>query len=61
MMPSLPTADLEHLYDRLAEAIDAAGPERAPLMLAKLALLAAERIGDAALFAGLIEEAGRDL
>jgi hypothetical protein len=30
-------------------------------MLTKLALLAAGRIGDAALFADLIEEAGRDL
>jgi hypothetical protein len=61
MTTSLSTADLEQLYDRLAEAIDAAGAEKAPLMLVKLALLAAERIGDAALFAGLIEEGGRDL
>ncbi len=61
MTLSLSTADLEQLYDRLAEAIDAAGPDRAPVLLTKLALLAAGRIGDAALFADLIEEAGRDL
>jgi len=61
MTSSLSTADLEQLYDRLAEAMDAAGPEKTPLMLVKLALLAAERIGDAALFTSLIEDAGRDL
>jgi hypothetical protein len=61
MTTTLSTADLEQLYDRLAEAIDAAGPDKAPLLLTKLALLAAERIGDAALFKALIADAGRDL
>jgi hypothetical protein len=61
MRPTLSTADLEQLYDRLAEAIDTAGPDKASLLLTKLALLAAERVGDAALFAALIDEAGRDL
>lgn len=61
MSTTLSTADLEQLYDRLAEAIDTAGPDKTPLLLTKLALLAAERIGDAALFEALIGEAGRDL
>ena len=38
----------ERLYDALALAIDAAGPEREALLLTKLALLLANEIGDEA-------------
>lgn len=38
----------QRLYDALAEAIDAAGPAQAPLLLTKLALLPANGIGDEA-------------
>lgn len=36
----------ERLYDALAQAIDAAGPEQESLFLTKLALLLANQIGD---------------
>ena len=58
-MLSLP--DLEATYDRLAEAVDAAGPERSELMLAKLVLLLAQELGDADRVAILLKEALRDL
>ena len=54
------TADLENVYDCLAQAIDAAG-DKSELMLVKLALLSAQRLGDPGVFEGLIETAGRDL
>lgn len=38
----------ERLYDALAQAIDAAGPEQESLFLTKLALLLANQIGDEA-------------
>ena len=53
--------DLEALWERLAEAIDQAGPARAPLMLAKLALLFAEELGDPARANELITIALEDL
>ena len=52
---------LETVYDRLAEAIDKAGPDKAQLFLVKLALLSAEALGDAAHFERLAAEALRDL
>lgn len=52
---------LETVYERLAEAIDAAGPEKETLLLAKLALLLAEALGDPDRVVGLIEDAARDL
>ena len=58
-MMTLP--DIEATYDRLAEAIDAAGTERSELMLAKLALLLAQELGDAARIAALIDAALQDL
>jgi len=57
---TMTTADLEQVYDRLAQAIDAAG-DKSELMLVKLALLSAQRLGDPGVFEGLIETAGRDL
>lgn len=57
----LSQADLEATYDRLAEAIDAAGADRSELMLVKLALLLAQDLGDADRVAALIAEAQTDL
>ncbi|MBV8911493.1 MAG: hypothetical protein JOZ05_00480 [Acetobacteraceae bacterium] len=57
----LPVDDMETLWERLAEAIEQAGPERDRLMLAKLALLFADALGDAARAAALIQSAMEDL
>lgn len=58
-MLSLPA--LEATYDRLAEAIDAAGEAHGEKMLVKLVLLLAQELGDADRVAALMAEAGRDL
>ena len=52
---------LEAAYDRLAEAIDRAGPEKSELFLVKLALLNANGLGQADVFPDHIETALRDL
>lgn len=57
----LSQADLEATYDRLAEAIDAAGPDKGELLLVKLALLLAQDLGDADRVAALIGAAQHDL
>ena len=59
--PGLSIGGLETAYDHLATAIDNVGPERSELMLVKLALLAAEQLGDEQVFADLIARACRDL
>lgn len=46
----LTQAELEAVYDALAQAIDEVGPDKAPLMLTKLALLCANASGDAQWF-----------
>lgn len=56
----LATAGLEDAYDRIAEAIDAAGAHR-ELFLVKLALTLAWRGGDTALLEEAIDIALRDL
>lgn len=53
-------ADLERVYDRLAEAIDRKGND-SELFLVKLALLAAEALNDVERFDALIECAVQDL
>ncbi|MBL8310709.1 MAG: DUF2783 domain-containing protein [Burkholderiales bacterium] len=58
---TLPIEGLEAVYDRLAEAIDRAGPEKAELFLVKLALLNANALGDATRVAAHIDAALRDL
>ncbi|MEX8192388.1 DUF2783 domain-containing protein [Comamonas guangdongensis] len=58
---TLDIAGLETVYDQLATAIDGAGADKSELLLVKLALLAANRLGDAQLFAELIAAAQRDL
>ena len=57
----LDIAGLETAYDQLAMAIDAAGPEKFELFLVKLALLAAQQMGDAPTFVDLIARAQKDL
>ena len=59
--PGLPLADLEAVYDQLAGAVDQAGVARAPLLLAKLALLLAQELGDKARFDVLLQQALADL
>jgi len=46
MKQTLEFAELEQVYDLLAEAIDEAGPEQEALFLAKLAMLLARQIPD---------------
>jgi len=59
--PHLDIAGLEQVYDRLATAIDQAGPEKSELFLVKLALLNAKAIGLPDLFESHIEAALKDL
>lgn len=60
-MTPLPFADLEQVYERLAAAIDAVGPERESLFLAKLALALAHELGDRDAALACIEKARQDL
>ncbi len=55
-MTTLPLADLEDIYDELAEAIDRVGPAQEPVFLAKLALMLAHQLGDRALISKLIRD-----
>lgn len=57
----LPFADLERVYERLAAAIDRAGPERECVMLTKLALSLAHRLGDLSVVETCIDMALQDL
>jgi hypothetical protein len=52
---------LEQVYDRLATAIDEAGPEKSELFLVKLALLNAKAMGQPDLFEAQVEAALKDL
>ena len=53
--------DVEMIYDALALQLDAVGPDRRELFLAKLALLLAHDLGDAARACNLIAEAANNL
>ena len=57
----LDIAQLETVYDTLAEAIDQAGPDKSELFLVKLALLQAQVNGNAQQFAALTQRALKDL
>ena len=57
----LPIDALEDVYDTLAQAIDQAGPDKAQLLLVKLALLQANAQGDSRLFAQQVQAALQDL
>ena len=61
MGASLVVEDLEEVWERLAEAIDRAGPEREALFLSKLAVLLADALGDRARVERLIQAALEDL
>ncbi|TCZ63263.1 DUF2783 domain-containing protein [Roseicella aquatilis] len=62
MLPKILTnAQLEEVYDRIAEALDAVPAERRQLFLAKLALALANLLGDPAKVAQALEAAARDL
>lgn len=58
---NLPIADLETVYDSLASAIDAAGPDKATLLLVKLVLLQANTQGQADVFLAQLQAALQDL
>lgn len=53
--------DLEEVYEALAHEIDNIGPQKAPLMLTKLALLCAHELGDSKLFQKQLKIASIDL
>jgi len=57
----LDIAGLEQVYDRLATAIDQAGPEKSELFLVKLALLNAKALGQPEIFENQIVLALKDL
>jgi hypothetical protein len=59
--PALDIAGLEAVYDRLAQAIDQAGPDKSELFLVKLALLNAQALGNAEVFAAQVQTALQDL
>ena len=58
---TLDIAGLEQVYDRLATAIDQAGPEKSELFLVKLALLNAKALGQLEIFENQITLALKDL
>ena len=59
--PGLSIGGLETVYDQLASAIDAVGQDKSELFLVKLALLAAQHIGDEQVVGDLIARAQTDL
>lgn len=59
--PSLTVAELEAVYDLLAQSIDRAGQEKTSLFLVKLALLNANALADVSRFRDHLESALRDL
>ena len=61
MNNGLTIGGLETAYDQLATAIDAVGEDKSELFLVKLALLAAQQLGDETVFGDLIERAQKDL
>jgi hypothetical protein len=61
MNNGLTIGGLETAYDQLATAIDAVGHDKSELFLVKLALLAAQQLGEEQVFAELISRAQKDL
>lgn len=61
MTAALTIAELEQVYDALAQAIDQAGPDHSEVFLTKLSLLMANALGDAAQVATLVDAALKDL
>lgn len=58
---TLTIAELEEVYDSLAQAIDRAGSEKSEKFLVKLALLNANALADPRVFQQHVEDALRDL
>jgi hypothetical protein len=62
MIPKkLSTAEIEAVYDLIAEGIDAAGEDKARLFLAKLSLALANLTGDLAAVRQAVDAALKDL
>ena len=57
----MPFEDLEHAYDGLALAIDAAGPDQETLFLTRLALVLAHRCGNLKVFEEALATALEDV
>lgn len=58
---ALSIPELEQVYDQLATAIDAVGPDHTERFLVKLALMNANALADPDLFQAHIDAARRDL
>lgn len=58
---ALSIPELEQVYDQLATAIDAVGPDKTEHFLVKLALMNANALADPDLFQAHIDAALRDL
>lgn len=54
-------AEIEQVYEQLAQGIDAVGEGKSEIFLAKVALLLAQEVGDVARLTTLIEQAKADL
>ncbi len=57
----LSNEEIENIYDALYQAIDQAGPDQEAKMLAKLALILANQLGDSEQALSAIQIAQRDL
>lgn len=60
-MPELQPAELDAVYTSLCKTMTRVGEPASPLFLARFALLAMERIGDAAVIEVLIAAAAEDV
>ena len=59
--PTMTEAELDAAYTHLCKTMTELGETRAPLFLARFALLAMVRIGDAAVVQGLTDAAAADI
>lgn len=59
--PAMTEAELDAAYTHLCKTMTELGEARAPLFLARFALLAMTRIGDAAVVQGLTDAAAADI
>lgn len=59
--PAMTEAELDIAYTHLCKTMTELGEERAPLFLARFALLAMTRIGDVAVVQGLTDAAAADI
>jgi hypothetical protein len=59
--PTMTEAELDAAYTHLCKTMTELGEARAPLFLARFALLAMTRIGDAAVVQGLTDAAAADI